>query len=143
MYTNSSYVLRVTRFTPSRMSSPTHPHRNDIDNVHNHRGRIPFHQHHPGNAVSDPGAVAVWPPCADLTFMESRSTTCGLSCGLVAGVRCVAAPTRSRAQGIIDVLHARVQGETKHVAFRQMSECGSLIKPTNVTDACTSGPSMY
>ena len=33
--------------------------------------------------------------------------------------------------------------ETKHVAFRQMSECGSLIKPTNVTDACTSGPSMY
>ena len=30
------------------------------------------------------------------------------------------------------------QGETKRVAFRQMSECGSLLKPTHVTDACTS-----
>jgi len=35
------------------------------------------------------------------------------------------------------------QGETKRVAFRQMSLCGSLVKPTHVTDACTSGPSMY
>ena len=35
------------------------------------------------------------------------------------------------------------QGETKRVAFRQMSECGSLVKPTHVSDACTSGPSMY
>jgi len=35
------------------------------------------------------------------------------------------------------------QGETKRVAFRQMIECGSLVKPTHVTDACTSGPSMY
>jgi len=35
------------------------------------------------------------------------------------------------------------QGETKRVAFRQMNECGSLVKPTHVTDACTSGPSMY
>ena len=35
------------------------------------------------------------------------------------------------------------QGETKRVAFRQMNECGSLVKPKHVTDACTSGPSMY
>ena len=35
------------------------------------------------------------------------------------------------------------QGETKRVAFRQMIECGSLVKPTHVTDTCTSGPSMY
>jgi hypothetical protein len=35
------------------------------------------------------------------------------------------------------------QGETKLVAFRQMSLCGSLVKPTHVTDTCTSGPSMY
>jgi hypothetical protein len=92
MYTNSSYVLRVTRFTPSRMSSPTHPHRNDIDNVHNHRGRIPFHQHHPGNAVSDPGAVAVWPPVRrpnihGVTFDDVR---------VELRVSGVAAPTRSR-----------------------------------------------
>ena len=38
---------------------------------------------------------------------------------------------------------SRVEGETKRVVFRQMSEFGSLVKPTHVTDACTSGPSMY
>ena len=36
-----------------------------------------------------------------------------------------------------------VPGETKRVACRQKSEFGSLVKPTHVTDACTSGPSMY
>ena len=44
---------------------------------------------------------------------------------------------------IAAVLQVACQGETKRVAFRQMIECGLLVKPTHVTDACTSGPSMY
>ena len=56
-------------------------------------------------------------------------------------------PPRPRASGWVWYFSAmgRVarQGETKRVAFRQMSEFGSLVKPTHVTDACTSGPSMY
>ena len=51
---------------------------------------------------------------------------------------------RHLGEGNMDVYRACTLGcETKRVAFRQMSECGSLLKPTHVTDACTSGPSMY
>jgi len=53
------------------------------------------------------------------------------------------ASTRCRGARRQDVFGVACQGETKRVAFRQMSECGPLVKPTHVTDACTSGPSMY
>ena len=40
-----------------------------------------------------------------------------------------------------DVLHARVKPSAS--LCDKCRECGSLVKPTHVTDACTSGPSMY
>jgi len=85
----------------------------------------------------DDGHVSVNAGISDLAILAFIRATCSRPGALAKDwfvLRC------RRRGPLRDVLHARVKPSA---SLSEMNECGSLVKPKHVTDACTSGPSMY